>query len=118
SSNDAVLFKKIGFIRLMEFTNIGFIEEKDNKIIAENIGGDVETAKKLGAQIVQWVPAESAVKIRMLKAHGLNLVRMLGVGEGVLKQLGVGEVVQMVRLGFGRIDDVRKNLISIIYAHD
>lgn len=118
SSNDAVLFKKIGYIRLMEFTNIKFIEEKDNNIIAENIGGDVETAKKLGAQIVQWIPAENAVRVRILKTHGLNLVKMLGIGEGVLKQLGIGEVVQMVRLGFGRIDDVRKNLVSIIYAHD
>ncbi|MEM1645113.1 MAG: glutamate--tRNA ligase [Ignisphaera sp.] len=118
SSNDAELFKKTGFLRLMEFANIRFIEEKNNKIIAENIGGDVETAKKLGAQIVQWVPAENTVKVRVLKAHGLNLIKMLGLGEGILKQLNVGEIVQIVRLGFGRIDSISKNLVTIIYAHD
>jgi len=115
---DANLLKKNGFVRLMEFTNIKFIEYKDNEIIAENIGGDVDQAKKLGAQIIHWVPVDNAVKVRLIIGEKLRLLKLVGLGEEVLKHLNIGEIVQMVRIGFGRIDSIGRNIVTIIYAHD
>jgi glutamyl-tRNA synthetase len=118
SSSDAEIFKNVGFIRLMEFTNIKLIGHRDSEIVAENIGGDVEYAKKLGAPIVQWVPADNITKVRIIKAEKLRLLKLRGVGEESIKHLNIGEVVQMVRTGFGRIDDISRNIVTIIYTHD
>jgi len=118
SSSDAEVFKNVGFIRLMEFTNIKLIGHRDSEIVAENIGGDVEYAKKLGAPIVQWVPADNITKVRIIKAEKLRLLKLRGVGEESIKHLSIGEVVQMVRTGFGRIDGISGNIVTIIYTHD
>lgn len=118
-SKDAEVFKNVGFLRLMEFINIKFIGEEDNGVIlSEVIGGDVEYAKKLGASIVQWVPMEHSIKVKIVKAEGKKLKKLLCVGEKALELLNTGEVVQMVRLGFGRVDSIEKYGVSIIYTHD
>uniref|UniRef100_A0A7C2Z1D1 Glutamate--tRNA ligase n=1 Tax=Ignisphaera aggregans TaxID=334771 RepID=A0A7C2Z1D1_9CREN len=118
SSRDAETFRKVGFLRLMEFANIKFVKEKDGKIVAEFLGRDVEEAKKLGAPIVQWVPVEHSTKVIILKPEGLKLRKIKCVGEDTIKGMREGEVVQMVRLGFGRIDRISGDLVVVIHAHD
>jgi glutamyl-tRNA synthetase len=41
-----------------------------------------------------------------------------GYGEQVMKNLKPGEIIQMERFGFGRVESVGKNTISIIFTHE
>lgn len=119
SLKDAEQLKKAGVLRLMEFANIRFLKEETNGILyAEFIGGDIESAKKLGAQIVQWVPVEHCIRVDLLRAEGAKLKRFRCIGENALKLLSVGEVIQMVRVGFGRIDAIKEDRALIIFTHD
>lgn len=118
SFKDAELLKKTSVLRLMEFTNIRYIGESGSVLMVESIGGGVDQAKKIGAQIVQWVPVEYSVNVTILKAEKSNLKKVKCLGEKELTNLKPGEVVQMIRLGFGRIDSVESNRVEIVFAHE
>ncbi len=116
SKSDAEALRKSGGIRLMEFLNVELIREEGRELVCKAVAGGVEVAKARGWQIVQWVPAEHAVKVAIYVAEGLKLKRLTGLGESALKEMQ-GEVVQMVRIGFGRIDRVSRAKVDIIFAH-
>lgn len=40
-----------------------------------------------------------------------------GLGEGALKDLKVGDVVQFERVGFARLDEIKDNELIFYYAH-
>ncbi len=105
-----------GGLRLMEFTNVRIVGNENGVLRGKAVSGGVEVAKEHGWGIVQWVPVEHAVKVVVLKAEGMRLRRIPCVGEAVLKNLA-GEVVQMVRFGFGRVDRVERRAVRVIYAH-
>ncbi len=114
---DAELLKRNKFLRLMEFVNIEYVEERRDEIVAKVRGFDVREAKQLGAQIIHWVPLEHSVNIELYRAEGLRMRRPRGVAEAVLRNL-VGEVVQMVRIGFGRVDRASKTKVIVMFAHE
>lgn len=117
-SNDAKVFKENGYLRLMEFTNLKFMYEENNRIVAENLGGGIEEARKLNASIVQWIPVEHSFNVRIIAVKDMKLDAIRCIGESVLSKFSVGDMVQMVRLGFGRIDNITKKNITIILTHD
>jgi len=119
SNDDLQNLMKTGYIRLMEFANIRYLNTiNGNTIEAEYIGRSLEDAKKLGLQIVQWVPVEDNIRVTVYKTCNSKLKRIACLGEKSLLELRVDEVIQMVRLGFGRIDSIKRNGVSIIYAHE
>jgi len=67
---------------------------------------------------VQWVPVENSIKVTIYKASGTKLKKVVCVGEKSLTSCNIGEIVQMVRVGFGRIDEIKKNSVTIIYTHE
>ncbi|ADM27053.1 glutamyl-tRNA synthetase [Ignisphaera aggregans DSM 17230] len=118
SKEDADMLIRSKYIRLMEFANIAFKEINNGIIYAEVIGGGIEEAKKLGAQIVQWVSYDNMVRVVLYRAEGLAIKRLRCLGESALQSLAVGEIIQMVRLGFGKIEYIGKKLVEIIYTHE
>ncbi len=116
SKCDAELLRKSGGIRLMEFVNVEYVGEERDFIKARVVEGSVEVAKSRGWQIVQWVPLDSAVPVVVYVADGMRLRKLRCAGESVLRKM-VGEVVQMVRLGFGRVDRAIGKRVEIVYAH-
>jgi len=42
---------------------------------------------------------------------------MKGLGEKMLSQVVVGEIVQLVRVGFGRVDRQSADRVEIFFAH-
>jgi len=115
--SDVELLKSNKVLRLMEFANVEYVEEHDGEVVARVRGFDVREAKKLGLQIVQWVPMEHSIKVDIYRAQGLKLHRCTGLAESAIREL-VGEVVQMVRIGFGRIDKVLKSKVVVMFAHE
>ncbi len=118
SKEDADTLMKSKYIRLMEFTNIIFREVNNGIIYAEVIDGGIEEAKKLGAQIIQWVSYDNMVRVILYKTDKSAIKRIQCLGESALQSLEIGEIVQMVRLGFGKIEHIGKKLVEIIYTHE
>ena len=98
---------KYKYIRLMEGFNIEIIST-DGGVTAKYIDNSLDTAKKLGAKIVQWVPEEYAVEITVWKPEG----KIKGIGEKYINEVKDGEVVHFVRHGF-----LKKEGNHFIYMH-
>ncbi len=63
-------------------------------------------------QKIQWVP-EKPVKVNLVRPRGEETLS----GEPAMAKVKKGEFVQLVRIGFGRVDSIRKGLITIYFAH-
>jgi hypothetical protein len=63
-------------------------------------------------QKIQWV-SEPYVKVKILTPSG----KLNGIGEPTMKKLETNDLIQMERIGFGRVDSKKKDLIIICFAH-
>jgi glutamyl-tRNA synthetase len=77
-----------------------------------------EKSKYTGNEVIQEMPkiqwvSEPHVKIRVLTPKDT----WSGFGEKEMEKLKVGDLIQMERIGFGRIDSKEKDLITIVFAH-
>jgi len=100
-------------LRLLELCNVR-VEGDVLRFLDESL----ETAKRFNAPIVQWVKKSEAVPVTVLKAiSNQELVTEDGFGEGYMSSLHEGEVVQLIRYGFCRVDRNDGKLL-MVYAHD
>ncbi|MFQ5647712.1 MAG: glutamate--tRNA ligase, partial [Candidatus Aenigmatarchaeota archaeon] len=65
-----------------------------------------------GMQKIQWV-SEPHIPVRILRP----LLEAKGLGEPGLGKLKVGSLVQMERVGFGRIDRIAGKEVTVVFAH-
>jgi glutamyl-tRNA synthetase len=63
-------------------------------------------------QKVQWV-SEPNVKVRIVNRHGL----LEGLGEQEMAKLKPDEIIQMERIGFGRVDSNNRKEVVVYFAH-
>jgi glutamyl-tRNA synthetase len=63
-------------------------------------------------QKVQWV-SEPNVTVRIVTPEKI----IKGLGEQNLAKLKPGTLIQMERIGFGRIDKIEKNIVTVYFAH-
>ncbi len=69
-----------------------------------------------GVRIIQWAPLEGGVPARVLVPLTPYSYEMLGgYGEPALKDLKVGDMIQLIRLGFARVD--RREPFTLILSH-
>ncbi|MBQ2832597.1 glutamate--tRNA ligase [Methanobrevibacter sp.] len=98
-----------GIFRLMDAVNV-------------NINGDeityhstsFEDAREVKARIIQWVPADDNVNVKIIMDDASTKT---GLGEGALRNLEVGNVVQFERVGFARLDEIADDELIFYYAH-
>lgn len=98
-----------GIFRLMDAVNV-------------NINGDevtyhstsFEDAREVKARIIQWVPVENNVNVKIVMD---DASLKTGLGEGALKDLKVGDIVQFERVGFARLDEIAGDELIFYYAH-
>lgn len=98
-----------GIFRLMDAVNV-------------NINGDeityhstsFEDAREVKAKIIQWVPLENNVNVKIVMG---DASLKTGLGEGALKDLKVGDIVQFERVGFARLDEIAGDELIFYYAH-
>lgn len=100
-------------VRLMGLGN--FSVRGDSLVFLNN---DVGYAKERDLQIVQWAPVEGAVPGVILKAAGTKIEEVKGYGEPEIAKLPVGELVQLVRVGFVKVEKRKEGRVTFIYAHD
>ena len=100
---------KDGLFRLMDAVNVE-ISGDDIKYHSESF----EEAREVKARIIQWVPIESNVNVKIVMDDASVKT---GLGEVALKDLKVGDVVQFERVGFARLDEIGDDELIFYYAH-
>jgi glutamyl-tRNA synthetase len=101
SNGDFLKFKG-GVIRLKGLCNVSLA--KKPSYIGDEIMKDM--------QKVQWV-SEPNLKVRIVGAEGV----ILGIGELELSRAVAGSIIQMERIGFGRIDANDGKEVVVYFAH-
>lgn len=102
-------------LRLMECCNVK-VENDRLKFISK----DLNDAKRLNAKIVQWVKVNDAIPTIIITPDKDNkeLIEIRGYAEKAVKDLKICEIIQFVRFGFVRIDDIKNSTVVSIFAHD
>ena len=98
-----------GIFRLMDAVNVD--------INGDNISyhsTSFEDARSVKARIIQWVPVDDNVNVKIVMDDASTKT---GLGEGALKDLEVGDVVQFERVGFARLDEIKDDELVFYYAH-
>ncbi len=100
-------------VRLMELVNLEIVDKRDDVAITRIHSKDLESARKVNAPIIQWVPTDG-VSITVKRPEGLKLIEDRGLAEQSITQVGVGEIVQFMRYGFVK----RTGNNEFVYVHD
>lgn len=96
-------------LRLMDTANIIFNGEK-----AVYHSTSFEDAREAGAQIIQWVPGDDNLNAEIVMPDA-SVVK--GLVEPSCKNLNVGDIVQLERFGFARLDEIEENKLIFYFAH-
>jgi len=113
SSQDATLLKKGKIIRLMGLFNIVIITLQKGLIEAVFHSKGHEEARKLGAPLIHWVPAETGTPCEVVMPDATTI---RGIAEDMCRQLKPNDIIQFERFGFVRVDNVDWKLTAY-YAH-
>ncbi|BCS91829.1 glutamate--tRNA ligase [Metallosphaera javensis (ex Sakai et al. 2022)] len=101
-------------VRLMDLCNVK-IEGDALRFISQ----DLESAKRMGADIIQWVKKSDSKPVIVIRADPeKNLEEIKGYGERYFENLKAGDIVQLVRYGFARVDSISPSGITMIFAHE
>lgn len=118
-SEDFSALLKHGALRLMEFCNIYLEKSYGDSAEVRFTGTDVEYARRAGLRIVQWVPTSQYVGLELLKPEGTRLKVLRGLGEKSVAEFPAGAVLQLVRVGFIKLERVLSDgRVKAIYMHD
>ena len=98
-----------GLFRLMDAVNV---EIAGDKITYHSTS--FEDARAVKARIIQWVPTEDNVDVEIVMDDASI---KSGLGEGALRDLEVGSIVQFERVGFARLDEIKDDKLVFYYAH-
>ncbi len=120
SREDLDILSKDGALRLLEFCNISLEKLSDSIAEARFIGTDLDQARRKGLKIVHWVPARQCIRLELLKPEGLKLKILRGLGEKSLLEFPPGKVVQLIRVGFTKLEKISKESrkVRLLYMHD
>ena len=98
-----------GIFRLMDAVNVNI---EDGKLTYHSTS--FEDARAVKARIIQWVPAEDNVDVKIVMDDASIKT---GLGEGALRDLKVGDIVQFERVGFARLDEISDSELVFYFAH-
>jgi glutamyl-tRNA synthetase len=113
SGSDQPTLQSEKVVRLMGLFNFEPQHISGNELKGRFLSDAV--AQDIRAPILQWVPADQKVPAAVVMP---DASRKKGLAEKALLNEHVGFVVQLVRFGFGRVDRVEEDGITIYYAHE
>jgi len=114
ASSDIEKLGKGKFIRLMELFNVNIVSVRRELVEAKFMSESYDDARKIGAPLFQWLPSQGNISVNLTTTDG-EVVQ--GLGEQALSNVEVGKVVQLVRVGFGKIDSKSSDEVAIFFAH-
>lgn len=95
-------------LRLMDAVNIFLGEEVTYH------SSSLEDAREEKARIVHWVPESSNREVEVVMSDASH---QTGFIEPSSDELNVGDVVQLERVGFARLDSIKEGKLTFYYAH-
>jgi glutamyl-tRNA synthetase len=110
---DVVSATSGSIMRFMGLFNIELSFEGDR--VSARFVSEEPVAK---APIIHWLQPQLAIPSTLYFAKGMDLAVMKGVAEANILDSKVGDVVQLVRLGYARIDFLAKDEVRLVFAHD
>ncbi|MEM3693472.1 MAG: glutamate--tRNA ligase [Candidatus Bathyarchaeia archaeon] len=113
SRRDGKNFKPGKLVRLMELFNILPTEIGEETIDSEFHSEGLLEARKVGAQLIHWIPASGGIETTVLMP---DASKVKGISEESCKELKVGQIVQFERFGFVRIESLAEG-IKACYTH-
>lgn len=113
STEDIALFNNGKIVRLMGLFNIQIDNVEAGVIEAVFYSKDHEEARKLGAPLIHWIPAETGIPCELVMPDA-TIAR--GIAEDACRQLKPDDIIQFERVGFARIDKIDWK-ISAYFAH-
>ena len=114
SDNDVQGLEKGRLVRLLELFNVEISSKAPSKVEACFRSDAYEDARKAQAPLYQWLPIEDNIRVSLLMTDGHNTE---GLGETAISSLETGEMIQLVRTGFGRVEAKTTEAVNIVYAH-
>ena len=88
----------------------GCVRYEDGEFTAT--GDDISAVREEGVDVIHWVPADSAVEVRMRTPDG----DVTGQAEPAFAETEVDEIIQFERIGFVRIDSHNEQSV-VYYTH-
>lgn len=109
-------------VRLMDLFNVTIESVADGVVFSTYKSKEVEEAKQNKYPIIQWVPESNSTRAVMYKPEGLKLEKLEGMVEQAINTEPVGSIVQLVRIGYARIDGLHStnnmSEVRFVYTHD
>jgi len=97
--------------RLMGLFNLNQLTTANNEFRTQYAGESTASGR---GPIIQWVPSQNNVKVQVTLPDATTIK---GLAEMGLKSEKVGDIVQLVRFGFCRVDHIAEDLIDLYFAH-
>ena len=114
SKGDIDLLKEKKIIRLMELFNLQVDSINDNLIEATFKGTSYTDVKTARIPIIHWLPDKGNIETEVVMP---NAKVIKGLAEPSLKNEKIENTVQLMRFGFGRIDNFDNKLLRIYFSH-
>jgi len=114
SKADLGTLKPGAIVRLMELFNIRVSQVDSDTVTAELHGETYAEARKVSAPLIHWLPEQGNCKTVVVMP---TAEKIEGFGEASLASSQVGEMIQLVRFGFGRVDATGQDSVVVYFAH-
>jgi glutamyl-tRNA synthetase len=114
SSQDVDLLGKSRVVRLMELFNVEIKRAENNLVEAAFHSQDYMKAREVKAPLVNWLPDGNNMIGEVVMP---DASKTIGQIETNIRHEKVGSIIQMVRFGFGRIDSMKDQHVTVYYAH-
>ncbi|MFQ5870642.1 MAG: glutamate--tRNA ligase [Candidatus Geothermarchaeales archaeon] len=101
-------------VRLKGLCNVRIEFDPDGRPTGQYVPGGVSEAIQGGMPIIHWLPKDHVLNVTLVWTDNS---RRSALGELGLAQEHVGNMVQMERLGYGRIERVHTESVQIVFSH-
>lgn len=102
-------------VRFMDLFNVSFTQAGAKDASAIYVSDSYEEARKGGMQLIQWLPEGYGIPGEIVMPDGS---RVRGFFEENIRSELVGQVVQLVRFGFVRLDFMDAERVVAYFAHN
>jgi glutamyl-tRNA synthetase len=113
AASDRAVLVSGNVVRLMGLFNLRPVGFSDGELRGECLGEPI--AKTENVPILQWVPDEQKLPVTVVMP---DTTQTNGFAEGGFRAESIGSVIQFVRFGFGRIDEVKGDKVIVYFAHE
>jgi glutamyl-tRNA synthetase len=114
SKTDVGILKPGAVVRLMELFNLKVVQVAPESVTAELHSETYAEARKVNAPLIHWLPEGHNCRATVVMP---TAEKIDGLGEPALTTCHVDEMVQLVRVGFGRIDATAQDSTTVYFAH-